>query len=390
MLPYQGDFPTGSVSTVKAIRMTVVAALAALSMCGMTGQAQPPSQKQAPRPAAPAPKPAAPAAAEDEAIPAASPDALFPAVVARVNGKPVLGRDLEQRIRAQLAPMGNPPWRNLREDYRLELTTEALGSLVANELIYQRAVALGIKIAPADLQAEIAKVTKSFAGDAEMNVALANRGMDRASLAKEMERNLTVGRFISEQVTKKITVTPEEVAEYYRTHTEEFRHPDMVRTSHVLIMLPEGATAEQDRLARQRAEAILARARKGEDFAKLARENSMDPSASRGGDIGLVPRGQLEAAYEEAAFAQPVGGLAGPVRTRFGYHVIKVMDRKKEGLATLEEVRTELTDFLSNQKGDRQLGELVEQLRKEAKIEVYIPVGAPRPAAPTASSPRPQ
>ena len=351
------------------------------------------SQQSAPEPnpgtTAPAAKESDARTGQEEAIPPAGPGAIFPAVVARVNGKPVLGRDLEQRVRAQLAPIGNPAWKDLREDYHLELTNSALGSAVAEELIYQKAIAAGIHAAAADVQTEFAKVAKSFANDAAMNAALADRGLDRTSFMKGLERNLVVGRYINENITSKIMVTPEEAAEYYKSHTDEFRHPDMVRTSHILIVVAEGASADQDRLARQRAEAILDRARKGEDFAKLAQENSMDSSASRGGDIGYVAQGQLDPAYEAAAFSLAVGALSDPVRARSGYHIIKVTDKRKEGLATLDESRDELTDFLKRQKADGQLRQLVDQLRGEAKIEILITVDAMPPGSPTASSPRP-
>ncbi len=350
------------------------------------GTPQQPAKKPKPSAGTPA---ATPGGAEEE-IPPASPDALFPALVARVNSRPILGRELEQRVRSELAAIGNPAWKNLREDYRLELTSQSLGGLIATELLYQKAIVGGVAVSSADVQAEFTRVQKSFASDAEMNIALANRGSDRAGLMKDLERTLTVTRFIEENVGKKVSVTPEEAAEYYKAHTDEFRHPDMIRTSHILIMVPEGATEEQDRLARQRAEALLARARKGDDFAKLAQENSMDPSASQGGDIGMVPKGQLDPAYEAAAFDLPVGGLGGPVRSRFGYHIIKVADKKAEGLATLEEAREDLIRFLKNQKVQVQVGQLVDQLRKEARIEIYIPVTTSLDTAPpTASSPRP-
>jgi len=374
---------------VKSCNWKLFIALATLSTAWTVGQSQQPAPKPKPDTVTPAAKPADALAGQEEQIPPAGPGAIFPAVVARVNGRAILGRDLEQRVRAQLAPIGNPAWQNLREDYRLELTSNALGSAVAEELIYQKAIAAGVKVPAADVQAEFAKAAKSFANDAAVNVALAERGLDRASLTKEMERNLVIGKYINDNVTSKITVTPEEAAEYYKSHTEEFRHPDMVRTSHILIMVTEGATAEQDRLARQRAEAILARARKGEDFAKLAQETSMDSSASVGGDIGYVTPGQVDPAYQAAAFSLAVGALSDPVRSRVGYHIIKVTDKKKEGIATLDESRVQLTEFLKNQKSDRQLQQLVDQLRKEAKIEILITAGAPPTASPTASSPRP-
>lgn len=364
-------------------------ALAFFPAAWSAGQAQQPAPGPQPGASTPAAKPAGAQTGQGETIPPAGRDAIFPAVVARVNGVPILGRDIEQRVQAQLAPIGNPAWKNLREDYRLELTNNALGSAVAEELIYQKAVAAGIKVAPADVQSEFAKVAKTFGSEAAMNAALAERGMDRASVLKGLERNLVVGKYINDNITSKITVTPEEVAEYYKAHTEEFRHPDMVQTSHILILVPEGSSPEQDKLARQRIEAILDRARKGEDFAKLARETSMDGSASEGGDLGYTPRGQLDPAYEAVAFSLAVGSLSDAVRSQVGYHIIKVTDKKKAGLATLDESRVQLTEFLRSEKSNLQLQQLVDQLRKEAKIETLINVDPVPPGSPTASSPRP-
>lgn len=357
-------------------------------------QTQPGSQKppQKPPSAAPAQAQKTPAKEpeQEEAIPLAGPDALFPAVVARVNGKAILGRDLEQRIQGELSSIGSPAWKNLREDYRQELTNQHLGSLIANELIYQKAAAVGIKAADAEVQAEFTKLAKTYASDAEMNIALANRGMDRVALNKDLARGLVVSKFIEEEINKKIVVSPADAQQYYSTHTEEFRHPDLVRTSHILIVVPEGATADQDKMARQRAEALLARAKKGEDFAKLAKENSMDASASQGGDIGLAPKGQLAPEYEQAAFSLPVGGISGFVRTQFGYHIIKVTEKKPAGISTLDEVRSQLIDFLKNQKAGAELQKYVNDLRTKAKIEILIPVGSTQtPGGATASSPRP-
>lgn len=373
------------------------AALAALALAAAPAAAQTETKKkpvpaaQSAKPAAaPAAKPSAPVPARktelppEEPIPPASPDALFPAVVARVNGRAILGRDLEQRIQTQLAPMGSPKWTNLREDYRRELTVTALGELVGSELIYQKAVTSGLRATEAEVKDEFARFAKTFSGDAELNLALSNRGLDRAGLNRELEKTLVVSRYVAENVLKKITVTPAEAAKYHQENTEEFRRPDLVRTSHILFMVPEGATAEQERLARQRAEAVLARVRKGEDFAKLARENSTDNSASQGGDIGLVPRGQLAPEYEEAAFALPVGGTSGLVRTQFGFHIIRVTDKRKAGVAPFEQVQQQLTEALKNAKAQVEINKLIDELRKEAKIEALIPVEAA-----TASSPRP-
>jgi parvulin-like peptidyl-prolyl isomerase len=332
-----------------------------------------PTKASSPAAAAEA-KPQAKSEEEDEVIPPSDPNAIFPALVARINGKPILGRDLERMVRGELLPLGSPEWKNLREDYRSELVLNLLATLINQKLIYQKAAANGIKPTEAEVQAELQRIAKTFESDAEMNAALANRMMDRATLEKGVYENLSVAKYVEENVNKKITVTPEELAKYYTSHPTEFHHPDIVRTSHILI--PAGENAEKDALAKQRAEALLARAKKGEDFAKLARENSTDSSASEGGDVGFSSKEALVAEYGKAAFSLPVEGVA-LVKTKAGYYIIKVTDKKEEGLATLEEVKPELTEFLKNQKYEESLAKLVSQLRDEAKIEILIPFGQP-------------
>lgn len=348
--------------------LALLAVVLASGQAGVAGQPAGPEQVQAQ-------KPAAGQAAAEEKIPPAAPNAIFPAVVARVNGKAILGRDLEQRIREELLAIGNPVWQNLREDYRQELINRHLTSLVGTELLYQNAISRSAQVTDAEVSAEFDKVAKTFASDAALNTELANRNMERDDLRKEIEKSLVVDRFIEATIDKKITVAPAEVAEYYKSNPDEFKHPDLIRTSHILFAVPERASAAEEAAARQRADALLLRVRKGEDFAKLARENSMDASASQGGDIGLTEKGQLDPTYESAAWSMTIGQTSGVIRSRFGYHIIKVTEKKKAGVATLEEAREELTEFLKTQKRNAELDKLVRDLREKANITVLLPPG---------------
>jgi parvulin-like peptidyl-prolyl isomerase len=374
-----GSNPVKRYLILAAVIFSIIVANQVVAQTSAQATGQTAGQTQAkPKPAPPpaqAAKPATKADEPDEPIPPAAPNALFPAVVARVNGKPVLGRDLEQRVRSELATIGNPAWKDLRDDYKNEVTNRLLAQLVGDELLYQKATAGGVLATPAETQAEFDKVAKTYANDAALNTELASRGMDRKALLRELAKNLVVQKYIQENITKKLVVTPAEITNYYNTHPDEFKHPDLIRTSHILISVPQGATAEQDKLAKQRADALLERAKKGEDFAKLAKENSMDPSASNGGDIGMTENGELETPYEEAAAKLKVGEISGVVRTSYGYHIIKLTDRKKAGAATLDEVRSQLTDFLKNQKEDAEVAKLVKTLQSQAKIEILITFG---------------
>jgi peptidyl-prolyl cis-trans isomerase C len=349
----------------------------ALPKTQAAGQAQAKKTPPAAQAAKPAPKtPAEP----EEAVPPAGPNALFPAVVARVNGKPVLGRDLEQRVRSELSTLGNPAWKDLREDYRNELVSRFLTQLVGDELLYQKATAGGLSASQAEIQAEFDKVAGTYPSDAALNSMLAERGLDRKGLMKELGKSLVVQKYVDATVTKKIVVTADEAAKYYQSHLDEFKHPNLIRSSHILINVPQGATAEQEERARQLATSLLTRARKGEDFAGLAKENSMDSSASRGGDVGLTEEGELAPEYEAAAAKLKVGEISGLVRTQFGFHIIKLTDRRAAGIAPLDEVRDQLIDFLKGQKVDAELNKILQSLQGQAKIEILIQKGIPAPA----------
>jgi peptidyl-prolyl cis-trans isomerase C len=306
----------------------------------------------------------------DEKIPPAAPDAIFPAVVARVNGEPILGRDLEALVRGELSSIGNPEWKDLRGQYRGELTLNKITVLINSKLIYQKAAASGVRATEAEVQSELQRYAKTFKSEAEMNAALASQNMDRAALEESLYETVVVAKYVDETVAKKIAVTPAELQKYYSRYPDEFHHPDVVRTSHILIRA-EGNNPKQDSTAKRRAEGILARINKGENFEVLAREHSMDSSASKGGDRGFASKNALAPEYAAAAFSMPVGGMK-LVKTQDGYHIVKVTDKKGEGSWTLEEVKAKLTEYLAKQKYQAELNKLVEQLREKADIEILI------------------
>lgn len=310
----------------------------------------------------------------NEEIPPVAPNAIFPAVVARIDGEPILGRDLEVIVHRELAPIGNPEWKNLREDYRGELTLAALNVLINTKLLYQEALANGMKATEEEVQAELKNIADSYSSDAEMNAALADQMMDRSMLETDLRQRLAVNKYIQEKIVDNIIVTPEEVGEYYAANPKQFHHADLVQTSHILIL--SGETAAQNSMAKQRAESLLERVNKGEDFAKLAKEHSMDTSASRGGDIGFNTKESLSPEFGEAAFSLPVGGTT-IIKSQYGYHIIKVTGKKEEGLYTLEEIREQLRTLLVNQKTQIEQTKLINQLREEANIEILIPAGQP-------------
>jgi parvulin-like peptidyl-prolyl isomerase len=294
----------------------------------------------------------------------------FPAIVAKVNNETISGKALGELVGRELQSIGNPEWKNLKPEYRKELVISNISSLVNSMLLFQKAKASGITVSDAEIQAEMNKVAGRFKSEAEMNAALASEKLDRATFRKNMFENMTISRYLKNTLNPNVTVTPAEVSKFYSANPKMFHHPDIVRTSHILFR-PQGKKPEQDAVARKKAESILARVKKGEDFGKLAKENSMDGSAARGGDLGYNSQEGLVPEYSKAAFSLPVGGTT-IVKSQYGYHIIKVTGKKKEGQSPLAEIKDELTQYLMGQKREKNLEELINQLRAKAKIEILV------------------
>jgi len=154
-----------------------------------------------------------------------------------------------------------------------------------------------------------------------------------------------------QRFTQHYNPSAEEVNDYYTRHLETFQRPEQVRARHILFKVASSATPEQEAQDRTRAEAVLAALRNGEDFATLAKQHSEDTAtAGQGGDLGYFPRGHMVAPFEEAAFSLPVGQLSDVVRTPFGWHIIRVEDKREAGTKPLAEVEAEIQDKIREEK----------------------------------------
>lgn len=160
----------------------------------------------------------------------------------------------------------------------------------------------------------------------------------------------------------KFQPTEQEIRQYYeRFRNSRFTHREQVHARHILLSVSENAGAKTKAQVRAQAEQLLARLRKGADFAKLARQDSDDDGNKfKGGDLGFFSRGQMVKPFEEAAFKLKPGELA-IAETRFGYHVIRVDEIKPAHVDTLQEARAAIIEALREQQGDRQAHDAVRE-----------------------------
>lgn len=156
--------------------------------------------------------------------------------------------------------------------------------------------------------------------------------------------------FTPEELSINETVTPEEIAAYYETNKESFQQEEQVNARHILIAVDENASDKEVAAAEKKIKKVLAKAKSGQDFAKLAKKYSEGPSAPKGGELGWFGHGAMVKPFEDAAFALKKGEVSKPVRTRFGWHLIKIDDVRKAGQKELDQVKDEISGMIAQEK----------------------------------------
>jgi peptidyl-prolyl cis-trans isomerase D len=164
-------------------------------------------------------------------------------------------------------------------------------------------------------------------------------------------------------IAEGLTVSDEEVESRYQARKANYTTREQRRASHILVSVPKGASAEEEAKAREKAQALKRRLDAGESFEELARKDSDDPgSAAQGGDLGFFGRGMMDKPFEDAVFAMSVGEVSEPVRSSFGFHIIKLTGVQPAGVKPLDAVREQLRREIQLEKADRLFFDQADQL----------------------------
>jgi len=293
-------------------------------------------------------------------------------LVAKVNGVGITKAEFDRNWPAYMQQRGLPTGHVDKTGKVEEFRKELLGLMIDQELLYQAAVKGGFAASDQQVEEEFAKGSQGFKSPEEFETALARNGMDKTSYSSFLKRRLSVDKMLQEQIAKDVKVTDAEVDEFYAGNIEKFAIPEQIRARHILVKMESGATAEQKAAAKKKIEEVLAKAGGGVDFAELAKVYSEGPSAPQGGDLGLFTRGRMVPAFEEAAFSMKAGEVSGIVETQFGYHIIKVEERKPAGTADKEEAADRIRQFLNQQKLSEAVMARLEALRGDAQVESLL------------------
>ncbi|MDB8789972.1 peptidylprolyl isomerase [Romboutsia sp. 1001216sp1] len=294
--------------------------------------------------------------------------------VATVNGQKITVSEYETTLalykQSVEAMYGKNVWDTEVEKgvkYRDKFKENILDQMINVEVVYEQAKKDNLLPTKEEVDKKYNELKKNIDSDKEYKKDMEKIGANDEFLRTQQEQDLAVQNY-KEHFDKTIKISDEEMKKYYEDHKKDY-YKDEVKASHILVSTQDKngkpLSDEKKKEAKKKAEDLLKRAKLGEEFSELAKENSDDPgSAAQGGDLGYFSKGMMVPEFEKAAFNLKPGEISDIVESSFGYHIIKVTDKVNEQ-TPYNDVKDSIKTILLNEKFTEQ----VTKLTKEAKIE---------------------
>lgn len=293
-------------------------------------------------------------------------------VVAKINGQPVFEDELDPYVEKEIRKYRKYGVR--KEDPRLEkhLQKKVLDKMISQELLIQESQKLKIE----DLEEKVDEKIKAMM-DKPSHMKRANGSPEITDPAdpkikENIRKNIYLDEYLKEQGISEPEIPEEDLRRFYEQGKEDFRKDEYIRVSHILIMADEKSSEEEKDAARQKAGKIRGEILNGKDFAAMAREFSQDGRAANGGNLDYITRGYMPPEFDAVAFSLKEDEVSEVVQTKFGFHIIKLFDRKPAGISSYEEVRDFIRKYLQMELSKKKLASHIEELRKKASIEILI------------------
>jgi peptidyl-prolyl cis-trans isomerase C len=293
-------------------------------------------------------------------------------VVARVNGEPIYEDQLQPAVEKNLAQFARHGAR--ADDPKLikRLQTRHLNELIGNLLVYQESRKQVVE----NLDEKVEQRLKEMEEEQRARLGVSSHAetseMAADARRESVEARIRIDEYLKEQGVLEPEIPEERIRAMYDEDPESFSTIETVRVSHVLIAVEGQAGAEEKRQARQKAEQIREEILAGGDFSAIAKAHSDCKTAPLGGDLGHIKRGYMPAAFDEVAFSLETDTVSEVVETRFGYHVIVVVEREPARVVSYEQMRGFLETYLQGEESKRRLAAHIAELRERSEIEILL------------------
>ena len=312
-----------------------------------------------------------------------SSDATAPInVVARVDGVDITNEDLDKEFESRVQGADPAPSEEEIEDLKLQLLSE----LINNEVLLQLAADAALTATDAEVDVKFNEFKSQFTEERFQEV-LDEQKLTTSDLREQMRTQLTIEKLVNKEITSKISVSETEIEDFFNKNKESFNLPETFRVAHVLITPveepqinnTEGDDAKTPEEANAKAQRLLRQIQGGGDFATLARQLSEDPtSAPLGGDLNFQPIDAIagvDPALAEATLQMRVGETyPRVVETRFGYHILKLLEKDAGGQKDLTDprVQAQIRQLIFDRKDQMLKGAFFEIARNNASIQNFF------------------
>jgi parvulin-like peptidyl-prolyl isomerase len=300
-------------------------------------------------------------------------EAVVDRVVAVVNQEIITFSEVEKMSRSLQVEIQTEDRLERRERVQ-EIFRKVLEKLIEEKLIDQEAKKSGIKVTSKEVEGAIEEVKRRYAVDQEnFEKLLAAEGVTLETFKKEIEKQILRTKVINWAVKVEPTAGEKELRDFYQKHIDRYRVNESYRISHILFPIPKDASLEQSREIRKRSQKVLERIKGGEDFGEMALLYSEDPSSRKdGGDMGYFKRGELLPTLEREALRLQVGEVSGVIRTEFGFHIVKLLDRKGGEPPSFEEVKEKVQADYYDREMEKAYLQFLSKLKEKSVIEIKL------------------
>jgi parvulin-like peptidyl-prolyl isomerase len=296
-------------------------------------------------------------------------------VVANVNGSPIYQSDLACAVEVDIVRehFSQSPESDISKGLKKTASKaqQTLDRLIDTELLYQESLKHKFQGLTEEVNTRYQSEIKRLGGEKNLRSALSCNNMSPDEFRKAVFRNLSIKRFLNKAIYSKIVITPEEIKEYYDKNPDTFKTRESLRVKQLFLRGPSVDDKQQWRSINEKALDIIRSIKDGGDFVNHVRKYSDEPrSASSGGDMGVIEKGNLHQAFDSVLFGMEEGSVSEPLKSRHGYHIFFVAKRSPATIRPFDEVLGRITTILRKKRAQVMVRELVDDLRSKADIQI--------------------
>jgi len=304
--------------------------------------------------------------------PTSSSEAVVDRVVAMVNQEIITLSEVEKRIPPQKEEVVTED-RLQKQERTQALHRQVLEKLIEEKLIDQEAKKSAVKVSSREVDAAVEEVKRrNGATQEDLERALAVEGLTLETYKKQIEKTIQRQRLINWSVKVEEKAGEKDLREFYKKNISRYRPNETYRPAQILFVIPKEATPGEIREIRKRCQNVLEKIRKGEDFGELAVLYSEDTSNKDRGDLGYFKKGELLPIFEREALRLKVGEVSEIIRTEFGFHIIKLLDRKGTDPLPFEEVVERVKADYYESEMEKAFRQFLTTLKEKAVIEIKL------------------